>query len=64
MRRNRYMGRIRHRRAVSYSEAAPAGVMGLSASVQVVVKPVSQTRCQPGDNSEQKNSREEGILSC
>ena len=66
MRRNTALGWIRFRRAVSpHSEAASAGAIGVLAAVRIAVKPISQTRCQPGDNSEQNETqRTKGPLSC
>jgi hypothetical protein len=35
-------------------EAAPGGAIGVLTPAQVKVKPISQTRCQPDANSEQR----------
>lgn len=39
-----------------HSEAAPVGAIGVLALVQIAVRPISQTRCQPGDNCQQKRN--------
>jgi hypothetical protein len=57
MQRNTSLGWIRFRRAVSpRSEAAPAGAIGVLTPVQIAVKPISQTRCQPDANTEHKRN--------
>jgi acetate kinase len=46
---------------VPHSEAASAGIIGVLAPLPITVKPISQTRCQPGASSEQKrNAKKEG----
>jgi len=39
-------------RVLPQCEAAPAGEIGALTPAQIVVKPISKTRCQPGDDSE------------
>ena len=48
---------IRFRQAVSaHSEPATAGAIGTLTLVQIAMKPISQTRCRPDANGEQKRN--------
>jgi hypothetical protein len=48
---------------VPHREAACSGVTGVLASVQITVKPISQTRCQPvGDSGQKRNAKNGGII--
>ena len=61
MRRNTSLGWIRFRSVAPYSETAPRrSNIGVLTPVQIAVKPISQTRCQPDANSEEKQQTTEG----